>query len=228
MDTKKILEKIKKCLALSKSANEHEAAQALKHAQKLMVLYGIDDVDLQLSRITSVDIPCNKTFPKWQLNLLTLIDLVFGCKCYQKIDALGRSEIHFYGFNGKAEIASYAYEVLLRQIKRDRLEFIRTHLKRVRVAKNKTFRADKYCEGWIDGAYNSVKRMILSTEEEQMLDKYLNARIKNPQTIKPRNQSNSVTTSTTYDDKYRGYNAGKQANIHNAVNSNQKPTYKLG
>lgn len=36
MDNKTALEKIKKCLALSKSANEHEATQALKQAQALM------------------------------------------------------------------------------------------------------------------------------------------------------------------------------------------------
>ena len=42
MNKQKALEKIKKCLALSKSANEHEAAQALKQAQALMRLHQID------------------------------------------------------------------------------------------------------------------------------------------------------------------------------------------
>ena len=41
MDKEKALDKIKKCLALSRSANEHEAAQALKHAQALMDKYGV-------------------------------------------------------------------------------------------------------------------------------------------------------------------------------------------
>ena len=36
MDKQAVLEKIKQCLALSKSANEHEAAQAMKQAQALM------------------------------------------------------------------------------------------------------------------------------------------------------------------------------------------------
>ena len=43
MDKNKAIEKIKKCLALGKSANEHEAAQALKQAQALMREYGISD-----------------------------------------------------------------------------------------------------------------------------------------------------------------------------------------
>jgi hypothetical protein len=36
MDKKNILEKIKKCMALSKSSNEHEAAQEMKQAQVLI------------------------------------------------------------------------------------------------------------------------------------------------------------------------------------------------
>ncbi|MCE6577430.1 DUF2786 domain-containing protein, partial [Acinetobacter baumannii] len=35
-DMQTIIDKISKCLALSKSANEHEAAVALKQAQTLM------------------------------------------------------------------------------------------------------------------------------------------------------------------------------------------------
>ena len=37
----KILDKIKKCLVLASSANEHEAAAALRQAQKLMEAHGI-------------------------------------------------------------------------------------------------------------------------------------------------------------------------------------------
>lgn len=51
MDKNKAIEKIKKCLALGKSANEHEAAQALKQAQALMREYGISDADVALSDI---------------------------------------------------------------------------------------------------------------------------------------------------------------------------------
>lgn len=51
MDKEKVLDKIKKCLALGKSANEHEAAQALKQAQALMPKYEISDADVALSDI---------------------------------------------------------------------------------------------------------------------------------------------------------------------------------
>ncbi|UCU92660.1 DUF2786 domain-containing protein [Hydrogenophaga taeniospiralis] len=40
------LKKIKKCLALSRSANEHEAAAALRHAQKLMQAFSLAEEDM--------------------------------------------------------------------------------------------------------------------------------------------------------------------------------------
>lgn len=46
MDKEKVLDKIKKCLALGQSANEHEAAQALKQAQALMEKYEVNAVDI--------------------------------------------------------------------------------------------------------------------------------------------------------------------------------------
>lgn len=50
-DKEKILEKLKKLLALSKSDNPHEAALALQRAQKLMLAYNITQADLALSDI---------------------------------------------------------------------------------------------------------------------------------------------------------------------------------
>ena len=56
MDKQAILEKIKKCLALSKSANEHEAAQAMKQAQALMKKYEVDAVDVALSEVSEKEL----------------------------------------------------------------------------------------------------------------------------------------------------------------------------
>lgn len=40
MNDQRILERIKKCLALSQSSEPHEAAAALRQAQKLMEMHG--------------------------------------------------------------------------------------------------------------------------------------------------------------------------------------------
>lgn len=50
-DKEKVLEKLKKLLALSKSDNPHEASLALQRVQKLMQAYGITRDDIALSDI---------------------------------------------------------------------------------------------------------------------------------------------------------------------------------
>lgn len=41
-----LLARIRKCLALAKSANEHEAAAALATARRLMDEHGVDQADI--------------------------------------------------------------------------------------------------------------------------------------------------------------------------------------
>ncbi len=48
MTRDKALAKIKKCLALGRSTNPHEAAAAMRQAQKLMAEHGLNDTDVKL------------------------------------------------------------------------------------------------------------------------------------------------------------------------------------
>ena len=50
----RILRKIERCLALSRSANEHEAGTALRQAQHLMDEYGVSEIDVAASTIDRV------------------------------------------------------------------------------------------------------------------------------------------------------------------------------
>lgn len=65
MDKEKVLDKIKKCLALGESANEHEAAQAIRQAQILMKKYGISEIDVELSAVTEKGVACASSLPTW-------------------------------------------------------------------------------------------------------------------------------------------------------------------
>lgn len=61
MNHENILRKIQKCLALSKSANEHEASVALRQAQKLMELHNVSEEGLLLADVTSDGAPSVST-----------------------------------------------------------------------------------------------------------------------------------------------------------------------
>lgn len=64
----KILSRIRKCLALAQSSEPHEAAAALRQAQKLMAQHGIDAVDIELSAVVEAYVPAGRSAqvpPRW-------------------------------------------------------------------------------------------------------------------------------------------------------------------
>ena len=52
MDRQDAIEKIKKCLALSLSSNEHEAATALRQAKRMMERFGVSDEEVAPSEVS--------------------------------------------------------------------------------------------------------------------------------------------------------------------------------
>lgn len=133
IDSAAIIAKIKKCLALSRSSNEHEAASALRQAQLLMREHGITDLDIEHADILE-DVARSRASSKpatWECRVASMIAIAFGCEMFFR----GRISPHlgewrFVGFGPSAEIARYAFEVLMRQVKRARANHINTALKR--------------------------------------------------------------------------------------------------
>ena len=171
MDKQKVLEKIKKCLALGESANEHEAAQAIRQAQILMKKYGISEIDVELSAVTEKGVPVAATLPTWHQILISQCAKAFGVECYQHTQ-WGLAEARFFGLGIKPELAAYAYEVLLRQLKKERREYIKNELKAVRLSRNKTARADQFCTGWVYAIVQKVKEFATEPEEKEVLNHY--------------------------------------------------------
>ena len=171
MNKEKALDKIKKCLALSRSANEHEAAQALKHAQALMAQYGVNESDVALSDVGECERKAPKTVPKWHWRLVHLCGRSFGCERWYSTSFTGGSFV-FCGIGGRPELAAYAYEVLLRQLKAARRQYIKTALHGVRTNRIKTARADKFCEGWVSRVRGTVQDFARTDAEKELLEHY--------------------------------------------------------
>ncbi|WP_066568117.1 DUF2786 domain-containing protein [Snodgrassella sp. CFCC 13594] len=227
MDKKTALEKIKKCLRLAKSANEHEAAQALKQAQALMREHGVTDFDVVLSEVTEAGVKTPVACPRWQHGLFNVCKKAFGCGGYieKDFDYLANrytASYKFYGVAPKPELASYAYEVLLRQIRAARRQYIAIELKRVRSTKNKTYRADQFCEGWVVAVLNKVEVFANTLEEQQKLDSYF-ARLgeMKPTKVRGSNVKGSVKNSAAYD-RSNGYAQGQDAQLNHAMNGGEE------
>ena len=204
MDKQAVLEKIKKCLALSKSANEHEAAQAMKQAQALMKKYEVDAVDVVLSEVSERGSGRKMAvkLAEWQWAVANMISEVFGCKCYQQGDAMV-----FYGLGNRAEIASAA-----------RREFLKTC--RARKPSNRTYLADQFCNGWMMGAWGAVKEFEMSDDEKAVMADY--KRKKHPHiakaVVRDAKSSKLDGSAAMIEAIAKGHSAGKKVQLHHAMN----------
>jgi len=75
------IRKIKHCLALAQSANENEAATALRQAHALMREYRLTEMDVKLSDVGEVESQFTRTerLPTWERNLSGAVSRTFGC-----------------------------------------------------------------------------------------------------------------------------------------------------
>jgi len=118
---KRAMRRIRKCLELSKSDNAHEAAIALRQAKALMEKYSIEmdealRAELQI-RDTSSDKQRKSNFTQPELALMEMVCEFFGCTMF-----LGGNWPIIVGEAPRPEIAEYAIETLLRQMRRQRKE----------------------------------------------------------------------------------------------------------
>ena len=202
MDKQAVLEKIKKCLALSKSANEHEVAQAMKQAQALMKKYEVDAVDVALSEVSEKGCDRQMAFKlaSWQWEVAKMVADIFGCESYKR----GKTMM-FYGLGNRAEIAAYTFDVVYRQISVARREFL------------------KACEGWLAGAWNKVKKFEMSDEEKTVMDGYTEKEHKGMPIAATRDAKSSKLegTSVALEALMLGNEAGKKVQLHHAMNGKE-------
>jgi hypothetical protein len=119
VDRAKILSKILKCLALSKSCNEHEAAAALRQAQKLMVAHDVSERELGLLSYTSSTVTTNHAvaavIPVTLSSIIHLIRGAFGVRslCLREKYFV----VKYYGPESRVMLAAYAHDVVNKAIK---------------------------------------------------------------------------------------------------------------
>jgi hypothetical protein len=178
------LAKIKKCLALAKSTNPHEAAAAMRQAQKLMAEYSVSDHDMSLIDVNEVRAKAvSSAANSWEVRLVKLVCDAFGCEYFSSVSGcyndsgnyVRKHEWTFIGTDAAPTIAAYAYEVLSRQCAKARLEHIRRQPKNCKPI-TKTTRGDEFAQGWVYGAGKLVERFATGDRDKPMLISYLQAK----------------------------------------------------
>lgn len=183
-DRDTIINRIKKCFALGKSPNEHEAAAALAKARALMDEYGISTADILASKASECISRSGAKYrpPSWEGLLSQNICEMFGCQTIYLVSAWSwsRSSWSFVGCGPNPQIAKYAFDVLLRQVRKARTQYIKTRLRRCKSASRKTRRADMFCFGWVTAASSKALPMVVSEEDSRAIQAFLADR--HPQT----------------------------------------------
>lgn len=165
-DATRVIDKIKKCLALAGSDNEHEAAQALKHAQALMRRYGVDEASIADADLLEADVPARSASAKrpsaWEAHLLSLVGKTFGClltftsSVRKGSRAPGRYT--YIGLHTQAAVAAYTATVLLRELRAARKRHIAAEkLRRGTLKRREVTRlGDAFCAGWLSRVEQQV------------------------------------------------------------------------
>lgn len=119
MDREKAVDRIRKCLALSKSPNEHEAAAALRQAQKLMKAHGISEDEVEMGLYVS-DFVDHKDYefarrkPMIIVCVCGIMTKAFGVDVVWEASPDGKHRTRYFGQKANVMLATHAHTVVYR------------------------------------------------------------------------------------------------------------------
>ena len=218
------LAKIKKCLALAASSNPHEAATAMRQAQKLMAEHNLTEMEISLANVSEAATDSvTADLVQWEVNLVDLVARAFGCEHYTKLNYLPtplamrssfkrQRQYIFMGVGAAPQVASYAYEVLSRQCARDRLAYIKAQSKNCK-PKTKTARGDMFARGWVLGVAAKVERFSGSERNDALVAQYKQKKGLKEASVRDR----TVGKNITHNDFGKGMQAGEKAQLDRGI-----------
>lgn len=219
-----ILEKIRKCMAMSKSANENEAETALRQARKLMEIYQVSHAEMLAIDIKEATAKAGViSRPSvWENLLAGRIADVFGCRLIFR-EGFTASHWVFIGLPPANEVAAYSFEVLFRQAKKARQEFMQENLKRFKKA-NKVRRADLFSEGWVRTALRTVSPLTPVDGVEDAIKAYMETKFSNLGSLESVDRNKGRPLSNKDEMAIAaGAAAGRHAQINKGVGAARSP-----
>jgi hypothetical protein len=179
IDEKKLeraIRKIKHCLALAQSANENEAATALRQAQALMREYRLSEMDVKLSDVGEVESALfrAKRRPAWDQQLSLAVARAFNCETLRrrKWSAVKGKVIEcatFVGVSPAQNIALYAYEALHTKLTQARKEYCSAVRSGVRRSEYSAETAgDHFALAWVWEVQSKLKALVPQGEDDPL------------------------------------------------------------
>lgn len=217
------LSKIKKCLALGRSAEPHEAASAMRQAQKLMAEFKVNDLDISMIGVKEVRIPATSTAANlWEVHLVVIVADAFGCEQFASITSEYNSAANyvrkrsyvFVGVDAAPTIAGYAYQVLSRQCAKARLAHIQKQPKNCKPI-TKSARGDEFAKRWVSAVSSMVERFASPAGNTELLISYVATKYPDLKTGNARDSTKGRKLDSGH--RYAGYQAGKSVQLDRGI-----------
>jgi hypothetical protein len=227
MDRDSAIRKVKACLKLSQSANENEAAAALRQAQKLMKQYGLAETSAEVQGVTSTYATAGswrsaKRMPEYAPALARMVAQVFQCEILTNHQPTTRGytsryvRFRFVGIDAASQLAGYAYEVLSRQLACARQDYLKS-LPSYHGARFKANSANTFAMGWVVGARDKLQAFATDPED---LPEAVRITAKEMTGGEIHSAPCNKGRSSDYG---AGVDKGRKVNIHRPMNGAQQP-----
>lgn len=219
MNRKKVLEKILKCLRLAKSSNEHEAAAAMRQAQKLMAAHDLTEGDLLAAEVNEASARSGATRRPvmWETALARICADSFGCDVIFNLGLAASGipgQYSFIGCGASAEVCQFAFVVLLRQLRRARATYIAANLARCK-PRTRTRRADEFCMGWLYAVKSTVQKFAWTVERREAIAAY--QRVNGQHELKTIKGVDRTSKKSSFKDGVAGAAAGRGIRLDRPV-----------
>ena len=167
----RVMRKIRHCLALSASSNEHEAAAALRQAKKLMQKHRLTETDIHLADVGKTSgAKVKAKRPVWDRRLSTVVAETFNCQTFTHSTYTKRgasitnrkASALFVGVNPAPIIAKYAYDALYVQVELARQGYLAA-IRRGEVEPGRysdTTRANDFADAWVSQVASKVRALV--------------------------------------------------------------------
>lgn len=210
----KLISRLKKCLALSASPEPHEAAAALRHAQKLMAELDMTEEDLLGLEIQDVTVKTREGFGACRtMNYLaTIIVDAFGVECFfeRNPGTAKRLNVRYVGQRDRVLLAEYSHRVIWRAMQGQWDAFLaeRSWLKGAS-GKRQAFQL-----GWLSMVQAKVEKLTPPEDETRAVKSWIAKKFGELTEGGPIRQ-----TPVSADAFYAGREAGSEFNLHAPVES---------
>jgi len=230
LDKTPVIDKIKKLLALANSCNEHEAALAAAHVQRLLAAHNLAMADITASvrpeKADRVETDVARSLPKWIRHLSAGVSSAFDC---QAIHHPATGKMIFIGVGADVQVAAYTFTYLDRTVRKLCAGYLKQHAAGPVAGKQRELLRHSYYLG----AVSTIARQLQDQKNQTPVtpgalvpvkEGLIRMAMNEMGPIRTMHSRRSYINSTAYN---QGQADGQQVSIHKGVEQTNPPRKSL-